>query len=424
MYQNRLWPWIFAGLFFVAGCSVDSGNQSEPNFNVLNDEDKLNERLKENDSEIDVESSETGTNKIVAQRSFSLNLIAEVEPPVVNGDKVQATMVSIFGNSARAAVSYNVQGSDYLGAVDALQVTSGNGNSIRIRSGVEFSNAKANAVHFGTGGLWVALSSEDPALTENNGFSAVKKFSVSGFKINNNTTNAGLPGFAANSVKEVGGRIYITSGNNAGLTILNSDLSEQIAYIDIPGARWVDVHMGENEDDENEEWIAVLSSTPENGTASLYVINKNTLEIINEFPFDGAGTPEAKSTVELHGELALIAAGKAGTIFMDIITGEIITTILIPDPASQGLNEDAVETNAVSADEEYIFISNGEAGVFVAEANIDLGNYNSGDELTVELIGHLKFDDFQSVNHVAFRNNSLFVASGMGGVKAVRLTRQ
>lgn len=417
MYIKHTWFTIIIGLFFLAGCSVNSEKHSDSGFNVLNDEYLLNERLETNDSEVVVETPATEHNKIAARRSFSLHLIAEVQPPVIDSDTVQATMVSIIGNSSRAAVSYNVQGSEHLGAVDAMQVTSGNGNTIRIRSGVEFTNAKANAVHFGTGGLWVSLSSEEPALTGNNGFSAVKKFNVSGFKINDNSTNFGLPGFAANSVKEDDGRVYVTSGNDAGLTVLNSDLSEQIGYIELPGARWVDT-------DEDEDRIVVLASNPVNGISSLHVIDINSLEILNEFPFEGADTPEAKSTVDLRGDLALIAAGKSGTHIMDITSGEIIVTIPIPDPVDNGLNEAGVETNAVSADEEYIFISNGEAGVYVAEASMDLEDYNSGDDLTVELIGHLMFDEYQSVNHVAYRNKTLFIASGLGGVKAVKLSRR
>lgn len=408
---------IVIGFFGIAGCSVNSDSYSETGFNVLNNEEVLNERLKENDSEVAVEITGTSQNKLKGPPSFSLNMIAEVESPIVDGEQVQATMVNIFGNSARAAVSYNMQGSDYLGAIDAIQVTSGDEYSIRIRSGVEFSNAKANAVHFGSEGLWVALSSEDPALTGNAGFSAVKMFDVSGFKINENSSNHGLPGFTANSVKETAGNIYVTSGNNAGLSILSSDLSEQVGYIEIPGARWVDT-------DEVNGRIIVLGSNPENGTGTLYVIDSGSLEIKDQFNFKGADTPEAKSTVDIRGDLALIAAGKAGTLIMNITSGEIVATIPIPNSTQNGLHEDVVETNAVSADEEYIFISNGEAGVYVAEANMDLEDYNNQDELTVELIGYLKFDDFQSVNHVAYRNKTLFIASGLGGVKAVKLSRR
>ena len=154
-------------------------------------------------------------------------------------------------------------------------------------------------------------------------------------------------------------------------------------------------------------------ATPDNETATLYLIDKNSLKILNKFPFEGAVTPEAKSTVELRGELALIAAGKSGTHFMDITSGVTVATIPIPNPSENGFSEASVMTNAVSADEEYIFISNGEAGVYVAEANMNLENYISGDEFAVEMIGHLKFDDFQSVNHVAYRNKTLFIASGL-----------
>ena len=421
MRVKHTWLVILTGTLLFFGCSVNSEKHSESDFSVLNDETLLNERLviSDSDSEVIVETTAAAKNKSDPRRSFSLNLIAEVRPPILDGDTVQATMVSIKGKSSRASVSYNVQGSQHVGAVDAMQVTSGNSNTIRIRSGVEFSNAKANAVHFGKDGLWVALSSEDPEFNENNGFSAVRMFDVSGFKINESSANFGLPGFAANSVKEVDDRLYVTSGDNAGLTILNSDLSEEIEYIDIPGARWVDA-------DDDRDQIVVLASSQGNEKASPYVIDKNSLEILDIFPFDGADTPGAKSTVELRGELALIAAGKAGSIIMDITSGEIITTIPIPDAAKNGLTEAGVVTNAVSADEEYIFISNGEAGVYVAEASMELEDYESDDddELTVEMIGHLKFDDFQSVNHVSYRKKTLFIASGLGGVKAVKLSRK
>lgn len=38
--------------------------------------------------------------------------------------------------------------------------------------------------------------------------------------------------------------------------------------------------------------------------------------------------------------------------------------------------------------------------------------------------GNLQFDDFQSANHVAYRNKTLFVAAWLGGVKAVNLSRK
>lgn len=404
---------LFFSMIIMTGCGLNNENLESQDYTISNDEVHLGERLNETNIIISVESGASTESKQKGIHSFSLKMVAEIDAPVVRGVQTQATMVSIFGNSARAAVSYNVQGADYIGAVDAVQVTSSSKNAIRVRSGIEFTNAKANAVFIDNTNIWIAHSSEDPALTRDEGFSAARVFGFRGFNINDNPNQAGLPGFAANSIHESDGIVYVTSGNNAGLNLLNDELSEKHDYIEIPGARWVDT-------DDNR--IVVLAGNP-NNDGILHVIDKNDISSRVAYRFDGADTPEAKNTVEIKGDLALVAAGRSGTHLIDLVTGDLIASIPVPDASSLGLNPDAVESNAASADEEFIFISNGEAGVYVAEASGDLDNYVSGDELTVEMLGYLKFDDFQSANHVAFRNNTLFVATGLGGVKAVKLLR-
>ncbi|REL32856.1 hypothetical protein DYD21_13615 [Rhodohalobacter sp. SW132] len=411
---NGLLLFLFIGMI---GCSVNNDTPDDQGYAINNDETNLEIRLTDRDSEIDVVSEDTTVGKAVAKRSFALHLIADVDAPVVNDVQTQATMVHVFGNSARAAASYNVQGNDYIGAVDALQITSSGRNAIRVRSGIEFTNAKTNAVFINENNIWLAHSSEDPLLTKDAGFSAARMFGFSGFNINDNPVSAGLPGFAANSIHQSDDRLYVTSGNNAGLTIFEDGLSNHVTYLEIPGARWVDT-------DENR--IVVLSADPESNDIIITVLDKSDHSEITSYSytFENAVTSQAKSTVEIHGDLALVAANRSGTHLIDLNTGDLIANIPVPDAESLGLNEDVVETNAASADEEFIFISNGEAGVYVAEASKDLASYTSGDEFSVELIGNLKFNDFESANHVAFRNSTLFVAAGLGGVKAVQLSRK
>lgn len=399
----------------LAACSVDNQNLYEEGYLINNDEANLEIRLTDRDTEIVIISEDSTAEKAKVNRSFSLNLIADIDAPIVNGVQTQATMVHIFSNSARAAASYNVQGIEYTGAVDAIQITSSGREAIRVQSGIEFTNAKTNAVFINETNIWLAHSSEDPSLTEDAGFSAARMFGFTGFNINDNPRSTGLPGFAANSIHQSDDRLYVTSGNNAGLTIFEKDLSGQIAYLEIPGARWVDT-------DENR--IVVLSADPESGNGTLTVLNKSDHSEIAKYTFEGADTPEAKSTAEIHGDLALVAANRSGTHLIDLNTGDLVANIPVPDAGSLGLNENVVETNAASADEEFIFISNGEAGVYVAQASKNLNSYSSGDEFSVELIGYLQFDDLKSANHVAFRNSTLFVAAGLGGVKAVQLSRR
>ena len=402
-------------LLLISGCSVHTEDFNDSGYSIQNDESTLQERLLETDQVINVVSTTTDQVSKSAPPSFDLTLIAEVDPPVVDGVTTQATMVDIFGNSARAAVSYNVQGNGYTGAVDAVQVTSSPSNSIRVRSGIEFTNAKANAVYMNDNELWLAQATDDPAITQNGSSSVARRFGVSGFTINDNPVHAGVQGFAANSIHESDGRIYVTSGSNAGLTIFNQSLTEQVDFVPIPHARWVDT---------DDTRIVVLSGDPNTGSGTLHVLDKSDRSVLHQYSFSGADTPEAKNTVEIKGDLAVVAAGKSGTHFIDLTNGDILATIPVPDANSLDLDPDAVESNAASADEEFIFISNGEAGVYVAEASTNLNRYSSGDPLSVDLLGYLQFDDFQSANHVAFRNKTLFVAAGLGGVKAVMLSRK
>jgi len=416
---SLLLGFFLISLILFAGCSVNNDDFSNSGYSIENDEAKLGDRLTERDQDITVQSTSSEPAKRVGPPSFSLKLIAEIDAPVVDGETTQATMVDIFGNSSRAAVSYNIQGADYIGALDAIQITGSARKAIKVKSGIQFTNAKSNALFMDNNDLWIAQATDDPSITQNGSNSIARKFGVSGFNINDNPVYVGIQGFAANSIHKSDDNIYVTSGSNAGLTILNKDLTEQIDFVPIPHARWVDT---------NDSLIVVLSGNPnvedKTKTGTLHVLDKSDRSVLHQHTFSGADTPEAKNTVEIKGDLAVVAAGKSGTHLIDLITGNILATIPVPDANAVNLDPNAVETNAASADEEFIFISNGEAGVYVAEASNELDRYSTGDQMSVEILGYLEFDDFQSANHVAYRNKTLFVAAGLGGVKAVELKRK
>ena len=147
------------------------------------------------------------------------------------------------------------------------------------------------------------------------------------------------------------------------------------------------------------------------------VFDKNSLALLNSFPFSGANIPESKSTVQVLGGKALIAAGTGGLQVLSINTGEVVGTV--PVPTVPGLDSSVVVTNAVSADEELVFISNGEAGVYLAEVAEKFEDTGSEDSQEITLLGKLRFDNLQSVNHVAYKSDMLFVAAGLGGLKIV-----
>ncbi len=68
-----------------------------------------------------------------------------------------------------------------------------------------------------------------------------------------------------------------------------------------------------------------------------------------------------------------------------------------------------------------MFISNGEAGVYVAAGAAEFASTPCDAPQIITVLGHLRFDDLTSVNHVDYENNRLLIAAGLGGLKIVRV---
>lgn len=403
------------------GCADESVNTEEPivietdRFRFSNDASDIESRFTEVSIPVEIDTiAGRSLKKSISYLppDFSLEQVSELEPPIVNEERVQSTMIYTNG-STKTFISYNFRGAPYLGGVDMAQIT-GNGKKIRLRSELRFFNADVNAILATNNNIFASLSTDDQVVIDEGSRSAAMNMNVTGFTLrDNNIVLRAIPSFAATSIAYDDNRVYVTSGNTGGLTVLSSDLQTEIAYIDIPEARWVDV---------SDEYIVVLSGDHDgDNRGSLLVYNPSDLSFIGEYGFDGAYTPEAKNTVEIAGHLAFIAAGKGGTVVMDLTDGNILQTISIPNAASLGLSEDVVATNAVSVDDDKIFISNGEAGVYVAETNKNISSYRAGESLSISLIGQLRLRDLESVNHISYRNKLLLVAAGRGGTKTILL---
>ena len=171
-------------------------------------------------------------------------------------------------------------------------------------------------------------------------------------------------------------------------------------------SRWIDVEGNR---------VVVVQGTP----GQISIFDKNSLALLNSFPFSGANIPESKSTVQVLGGKALIAAGTGGLQVLSINTGEVVGTV--PVPTVSGLDSSVVVTNAVSADEKLVFMSNGEAGVYLAEAADKFEDTGSEDPQEITLLGKLQFDNLQSVNHVAYDQDIRFVVAGLGGLKIIEV---
>jgi hypothetical protein len=98
-----------------------------------------------------------------------------------------------------------------------------------------------------------------------------------------------------------------------------------------------------------------------------------------------------------------------------------------PNPDSLGLSPAVVVTNAVAIDQDLMFISNGEAGVYLAQGSQAFSATGAETQQTITMVGKLRFGNLQSVNHVAYAAGSpgkpgmLIIAAGLGGLKIVQV---
>jgi hypothetical protein len=338
--------------------------------------------------------------------AFSLTLVAEVAPPVISGQTLQATSVSII--SQRAVVSYNMRGNPYLGAIDVFDLS--NNNMPTLRSRALFQNTDISSVFALGTSVYVAEATGDT------GFAAPAVFEVMQLVGNNLTLlgnrRLGLTSFTGTSATATAARAYATSGDGGALFVIDPVTFSVLNTINLHDARWVAVGGGK---------IAVVQGTP----GQLAVFNETTLAASGPWSFTGANIAESKSTVSLVGGKAFIGAGTGGVQILSASTGTVLGSVPRPNAAtlSPPLPDSVVVTNAASVDGNLLFISNGEAGVYVAQGSQVFSATGSETLPTITMLGKLRFSNLQSVNHVAYssQDQMLIVAAGLGGLKMIKV---
>ena len=393
------------------------GNQANDRISITNDAATLATRVTYYDEDVPIDGSGVGYPapsssalslsvqaapgvQAAPPTQRTLRLRAEVAPPSIGGQVLQATSVAIVGN--RAVVGYNMRGEPHLGAVDVFDIS--NRNRPVLRSQALFQDADINSVSTFGQLVFAAEATGDPA------FQSPAVFEVMYLQGNNLILDGNyrwaLSSFAGTSAMASGTKAYATSGDNGALFAI--DLSSAPVSVDLHDARWVDVAGGK---------VVVVQGTP----GQLSVFDEATFAPLGTFPFTGADVAESKSTVELAGGKAFIAAGSGGVQVLSATTGTVVGSVPRPDPAALGLDPSVVVTNAASVEGDLLFISNGEAGVYVAQGSQVFSTTGSEAQQTITMVGRLRFGNLQSVNHVAFRNGNLIIAAGLGGLKIVQV---
>ncbi len=403
---------VFAALLLaVAGCKK-SGEQSPvassyeivlKNMLISNNLNALNQRISlEHNTPVYVfGDTGTGTAKSVkgtTGSSVTIQLIALMEPPVYNGEVLQASHVRVVDHYAY--VTYNTQGPRYLGGVDIVDISAPDNPGLI--AGVLFINqetnkgkdvssvdaqstpaAKSNTV------VWITGSDEasDSAFAERYELNSMNQFE------SGQSLNYFLKGYVGTDVRFFNDKVYVTSGSGGGLTVLDNQM-KLVSFLDLENARSVDV---------TKDYEIALGGNP----GHLYNPGLWDKEI------GGATDPGAKSIIRLHNKYALVALGEAGLKCYDVSTSTPSLVSSLPAPAvPEGSAAWDYVTNGVSVSPNgWVYIANGAGG-------LDVARLDDNGQLT--WMGNLNLR--ASVNFVEANGSYVFVARGVLGLKILKVT--
>ncbi len=329
-------------------------------------------------------------------KNYVFKLKAEVASPVYNDNTLQASHVTIYNNYA--FVTYNTQGSKWLGGIEIFDV-SDEKNPVIISSAI-LDNIDVSAIDFYDGKIYVVGAKGDYIEAEYTSPAFLEVISLSEtMAFENVDTIIDIPSYAGTDIKVVDGRIYTTSGSDGGLTVFDSEYnlinSEVIADV-----RSVDA---------NSDNLYVLQG--QEGRVNVFGLSDAVFK--ETFHIGGANTPESKSEIAISEDYIFTALNEGGLSILNI-DGSIKQNIPRPETPEGSLDENNV-TNSVSINDDLVLIGNGESGVYI-------GGLIEEKNDSLWMLGSMDFSDYQSTNFVESKDSLIFVASGLGGLKILAIS--
>lgn len=400
MKKNSI-PLICLSAFILFGCATT--DISKKSVAVVIQSDNLTARLSQaNSGVIKLDSASTAqkaprvagsstttTSSVVSD--MPLALIAEVAAPTYNGLTLRATHVAVQGTLAY--VSYNYEGDKYLGAIDVIDITDPNKPKL-VQSAV-FPDTDISSLCYADGYLYLA-GAKDSYSDNGTGPAVLMKMKLSSGNLSDDIQLTGMTGYVATDVKTADNYVYATSGSNGVIGAYTSSDNKLQSSLALSDLRAIGVNNGQ-----------VIAF--QNGTIN--VLSLATLTKISGFS-TSTDVAQAKRTIDFYGNSVLTSEGAHGVGVYNLSTGTKINTIPVATVTDPTINISEVVSNAVSINNEHIFVANGAAGVTVhkivsnkIDNLIDFGN--------LVLAG--------SANFVISSNGYVFVADGFGGLKILKL---
>ena len=381
------------------GCKKDKTKDDQHGEVVINsDGTELSGRVSTSDAGvIFIDPDGIANKKTTADTStneYPLELVASVSAPIHQGDTLRATHVEINGNYAY--ISYNMEGAKYKGAIDVFNISAA--ITPQLVTSVIFPTIDISAIAYLDNKLFIAGAKD-----VNSSSSATSPAIVGYLQLQNGVPtstfqSAHLPSFAGTGVIASDNKVYVTTGTTGGVYVINPANLQTTGSTTLSDARSVAA---------NSTYYAVLT-----GSNGVNIYNKSGNGLVKNISL-GTDLAEAKRTMDFNSEYLVIANGKGGIKYYNVNSGSKTGEITLPTSLPGVLNNDDIVTNAVSYNNQLIFAANGAAGTYVCTENTN--NHS------LKLVGAFGFGIGNSINYVKSKDNFLFLASGRGGLKIMKI---
>ena len=399
---------VTSGRVLIANSGVDATGQIGLDLQVLDIDET--EAMDFTDSQASPISQRSA---MKTASELKLTKIGSISPPISNGVTLQASDILVL--SSLAFVAYNVQGEQFLGAVQIIDIS--NRMAPEIIAEMILLDADVHGLTKHGAELYLAIG-VDPDKNEDFSTPAgIEKIVLSNGsrRFKGSAGRVDLPSFAATDVILTHSYLVVTSGDvGGGASLINRSSFAFHQFLPSYDARGVSRYKGGK--------VALISGQP----GRIDILNTQTLSFEQNFPVAGASTPESKSTIQMVGSVAFVGAGEGGVQVVDVETGQL--RISIPQRHVPGLSLQDTVSNAITVDRHYGFVACGQAGISVVyfnksqltktdfDSSIEL---SSPESLNARLVGQIAFGVNDSVNMVDIRHNYAFAATGLGGVNIV-----
>lgn len=321
---------------------------------------------------------------------FPLVQIAEIAAPKdEKGRQLQANHVFVKDNYAY--VAYTMQGEDYSGAVDVIDVS--NPYSPKVVSAARMLHTDITALTVANGKLWLAAAANRDQFPELTSSAIIISMPLQNGMVTDDYTIIPLEGQVTTDVVAYGDSFFATSGDNG--KVYKGKMSD---YSALTGVALEDLR-------------AVLYANGEiitlSGEHGIQVFDSNQLQLKRSFA-TASDVKEAKRTMDTHEQKVMVAEGFHGVGVYDVTTGQKLQTLPIKSLTNEAVDPMEVVSNAVSVNESKMFVANGAAGLAVYQAAQQM-----------DWLGNIGIDG--SSNYVKSEGDFIYVASGKGGLKIIKM---